>query len=95
MTSYPIVFSPRAQQRLAEMADYLYQQQLSKRFVLDYLQRFEDWLATLLGQFPESGTLMPEFGDNIRRVVYQHYSFVYRFNGETVEILTVYRENQP
>lgn len=95
MSEYRIVFSPRAQQRLAEVADYLYQQNLSQRFVLDYLQRFEDWLNTLLLQFPESGTPMPEFGDNIRRVVYQQYSFIYRLNGKTIEILTVYRENQP
>jgi plasmid stabilization system protein ParE len=95
MSEYRIVFSPRARQRLADVADYLYQQNLSQRFVLDYLQRFEDWLNTLLLQFPESGTPMPEFGDNIRRVVYQQYSFVYRLNGNTIEILTVYRENQP
>ena len=95
MSEYRIVFSPRAEQRLADIADYLYQQKLSQRFVLDYLQRFEDWLNTLLLQFPESGTPMPEFGDNIRRVVYQQYSFVYHLNGHTIEILSVYRENQP
>ncbi|QPK62881.1 type II toxin-antitoxin system RelE/ParE family toxin [Methylomonas sp. LL1] len=95
MSEYYIVFSPRARQRLAEVADYLYQQNLSQRFVLDYLQRFEDWLNTLLLQFPESGTPMPEFGDNIRRVVYQQYSFLYRLKGNSIEILTVYRENQP
>ncbi|MGZ0080632.1 type II toxin-antitoxin system RelE/ParE family toxin [Methylomonas sp. YC3] len=95
MSEYRIVFSPRAGQRLAEIADYLYRQNLSQRFVLDYLQRFENWLNTLPVQFPESGTPMPEFGDNIRRVVYQQYSFVYRLNGDAIEILTVYRENQP
>ncbi|WP_225587422.1 type II toxin-antitoxin system RelE/ParE family toxin [Methylomonas fluvii] len=48
-----------------------------------------------MAQFPESGTPMPEFGENIRGVVYQQYSFVYRLNGDAIEILTVYRENQP
>jgi plasmid stabilization system protein ParE len=95
MNNYRIVFSPRAQQRLEEIADYLYQQHLSNQFVVNYLQRFEDWLITLLSQFPESGTLMPEFGDDVRRVVYQKYSFVYRINGNAVEILTLYRENRP
>lgn len=95
MNNYRIVFSARAQQRLEEIADYLYQQQLSNQFVVNYLQRFEDWLITLLGQFPESGTLMPEFGDDVCRVVYQKYSFVYRINGNAVEILTLYRENRP
>ncbi len=95
MNNYRIVFSPRAQQRLEEIADYLYQQQLSNQFVVNYLQRFEDWLITLLSQFPESGTLMSEFGDDVSRVVYQKYSFVYRINGNAVEILTLYRENRP
>ena len=70
MNSYRIVFSPRAQQRMDEIACYLYQQELSNEFVLEYLQRFEVWLTRLLGQFPESGALMPEFGDHVRRVVY-------------------------
>jgi plasmid stabilization system protein ParE len=95
MNSYRIVFSPRAQQRMDEIACYLYQQELSNEFVLEYLQRFEVWLTTLLGQFPESGALMPEFGDNVRRVLYQKYSFVYRIKADAVEILTLYRENQP
>ena len=95
MNNSTIAFSPRAQQRMEEIAEYLYQQGLSNKFVLDYLQRFEDWLTSLLGQFPESGTAMPELGDNIRRVVYQKYSFVYRINADVVEILTVYRENLP
>ena len=95
MSDIKIVFSPRAKQRLEEIADYLYQQQLSKTFVLDYLKRFETWLETVLGQFPESGHLMPEFGDGIRRVVYREYSFVYHLNDDVIEILTVYRENLP
>jgi len=95
MSRHRIVFSPRARQRLEEIAEYLYQKKLSKAFVLQYLQQFEAWLETLLGQFPESGQPMPEFGDGIRRVVYRKYSFVYRINNDVIEILTVYRENLP
>lgn len=95
MSKRTIVFSPRARQRMQELASYLYRQNLSNEFVVDYLNRFEDWLMTVLIQFPNSGTLMPEFGDNIRRVVYQRYSFVYRVKADVVEILTVYRENRP
>ena len=95
MSERAIVFSPRARERFEEIADYLYRQQLSNAFVLDYLERFENWLETVLGQFPESGTLVPEYGENIRRVVYQKYSFVYRITEHKIEILTIYRENQP
>ena len=80
---------------MEEIADYLYQQNLSNQFVLNYLNRFEIWLETTLIQFPESGTPMPDYGNNIRRVVYQKYSFVYRLKGDVIEILTIYRENLP
>lgn len=46
-----------------------------------------------MGQFPESGALMPEYGEGVRKVVYREYSFIYRNTGSVVEILTVYREN--
>ncbi|MCD6535069.1 MAG: type II toxin-antitoxin system RelE/ParE family toxin [Deltaproteobacteria bacterium] len=95
MSELTIVFSPRARQRMQEIASYLYRQNLSNDFVLDYLNRFEDWLMTVLIQFPDSGTPMPEFGFNVRRVVYQRYSFVYRVRADVIEILTVYRENLP
>ena len=80
---------------MQEIASYLYRQNLSNEFVLDYLNRFEDWLMTVLIQFPYSGAPMPEFGANIRRIVYQRYSFVYRVKADVIEILTVYRENFP
>lgn len=71
-----IVFSPRAKKRMEEIADYLYQQELSKKFVLDYLNRIETWLHSLLTQFPESGTVIPEYGNDVRRIVYKKYSFL-------------------
>jgi len=95
MSSRTIVFSPRAKQRMREMADYLYEQNLSSEFVLNYMDRFESWLETLLGQFPESGIPCPEYGENVRRVVYNKYSFIYRLKNEVIEVLTVYRENLP
>ena len=95
MSSKEIVFSPRAQRRFEELADYFYQQQLSKTFVLGYLVEIEKWLESILGLFPESGRLIPEFGEGVRRVAYREYSFVYRIKADVIEILTIYRENRP
>ncbi len=95
MSKYRIVFSPKARDRLLELADYLYRQKLSNRFVTDYLDQFEHWLEAVLGQFPEAGTPMPQFGQDVRRIVYQRYSFLYRLRDNRIEILTVYRENLP
>jgi len=98
-----IEFSPHAEQCLADIADYLYQQKYSKKFVLKYLLQFKTWLKKVLLQFPESGIQVPElevkYGEGIRRISYQKYSFVYRVNSGskegTIEILTIYRENLP
>jgi len=80
---------------LEEISEYLYKQQLSKEFVRDYINRFEIWLESVLGQFPDSGSPMLEYGSHTRRIVYRKYSFVYRITDDEIEILTVYRENQP
>lgn len=95
MSDYTILFSPRARQRLEEIAEYLYQQNLSNAFVVDYLYGLEQWLETVLTQFPESGTPMSDYGEGVRRVVYRRYSFLYRVNDKRIEVLTVYRENLP
>jgi len=95
MSDIQVVLSPRAKQRLEEIADYLYKQNVSNSFVVSYLDKIHSWLQTLLIQFPESGILMPEFGKGILRVVYCEYSFIYRINIKDIEILTIYRENLP
>jgi len=90
-----IIFSPRAKHRLTEIAAYLYDQQLSKRFVRNYMDHFESWLEVVLGQFPDSGTPMTSYGKGVRRIAYREFSFIYRVNGGNIEILTIYKENLP
>lgn len=95
MNRLRIELSSRAYQRFEDITDYLYEQNLSKQFVVNYINQFENWLETTLVQFPESGTLMPEYGEGVRRIIYQKYSFIYRVDGELIKILTLYRENLP
>ena len=51
MSDRLITFSPRARERMEEIADYLYTRHLSSEFVIKYLQDLEDWLDRLLGDF--------------------------------------------
>ena len=95
MSEKTIVFSPIAQQRLEAIADYLLGQHLSNQFVLEYLSNIEKWLEQVLLQFPYSGTPTPNFGRGVRKVVYKRYNFVYRMQGNEIQILTIYRENLP
>lgn len=96
MKSEPeIVLSPKALQRLEELAEYLYTQTQSKRFVREYIGKIEAYLENTLKLFPESGTPMPEYGEDIRRLSYQRFSILYRIEGTQIQILTFYRQNLP
>jgi plasmid stabilization system protein ParE len=95
MSEMVVVFTDRARKRLLETLDYLYQQNLSNDFAINYISQFEKFLSTVLTQFPEAGTRMPQFGQGVRRIVYQRYSFLYQVKSNRIEILTIYRENKP
>lgn len=95
MNKLRLVFAPRASERLTQIAEYLSEQGLPNSFVVDYLNQFELWLEKVLLQFPDSGTPMPDYGQNIRKICYKKYNFIYRSSKRQIEILTVYRDNLP
>ena len=95
MSKLQLVFSPRAKDRLSQIAEYLSGQGLANTFVIEYLNQFELWLNKVLLEFPESGIELSEYGPGIRKVCYKKYSFVYRVTSSQIEILTVFRENLP
>jgi len=90
-----IVLSPKAKKRLEDYANYLYKQNKSKDFICEYLNKIENYLDNTLRLFPESGTLMPDYGKGIRRLSYQRFSILYRVKKNKIEILTFYRQNTP
>ena len=95
MSKLQLVFSPRAKERLSQIAEYLSGQGLPNAFVVEYINQFELWLNKVLLEFPESGIELAEYGPGIRKVCYKKYSFVYRVTSAQKEILTVFRENLP
>jgi len=93
-----IVLSHRAQKRVLDIADYLSSNQLPKDFVQKYISDFRDYLKSTLKNFPEAGRdVSDEFGEGIRKLVYQKYSILYRIDEKEskIEVLTIYRENLP
>lgn len=49
-----------------------------------------------LVEFPMSGRVVPEIGDqDIREVIVQNYRVIYQLDGEEVEILTVHHGARP
>jgi len=92
-----IVFSKRAILRLKNIADFIYKKSLSNEITLNYINRLKAYISSMLLSFPESGRKADEFGKDVRKLVYQGYSILYKINldKERIEILTIYRENLP
>ncbi len=95
MRRLTLFFSIKAQQRLEELADYLFIQTQSPEFVIKHLDQLETYLRHLLTLFPEAGTPTENYGNGIRRLSYQKYSILYRVTGQQIEVLTFYRNNLP
>jgi plasmid stabilization system protein ParE len=48
-----------------------------------------------LGQFPESGRIVPELSEpSIREIVRRPYRIVYRLSADTVELLTIFHASR-
>jgi plasmid stabilization system protein ParE len=85
----PIVWSPDAESDLQGIRDYSAHD--SQRYAAFVLQRIVAGVERL-STFPESGRIIPEL-DNaaIREVIVDAFRVVYRYEGATVEIVTVFR----
>ena len=91
-----VVWSPRAEFRLVEIADYIasHNPERAQEFVLRLLYSVDH-----LQEFPESGSLVPENGA-FRQVVLQGYRIIYRIQTDDrvqlarVEIVTVISPGQ-
>lgn len=92
-----VVFSKKATYRLTKITDFIYTQSQSESITLAYMSRLKEYIYNILMQFPESGRKAEEYGKNIRKLVYQGYSILYRINEpkERVEIVNIFRENLP
>ena len=91
-----VVWSPRAEFRLIEIADYIasHNPERAKEFVLRLLHSVDQ-----LKKFPESGSLVPENGA-FRQLILQGYRIIYRIQTDErerlarVEIVTVISPGQ-
>ena len=83
-----IVWSPQSIEDVESIRDYISRD--SARFGLlvaaEIIQAVER-----LSRFPESGRIVPEFGDPaLREVLWRNYRIVYRLQQSTVEVVTVF-----
>lgn len=95
MSSIEIIFTARAKIRLENITDYLLKETQSPNFVIRYLDDIENYITEILTLFPESGAPLSDWGNDIRRIVYKEYSFIYKIIEQKIFILTIYKENLP
>lgn len=82
-----VIWTPRAQQRLQEIQDYIARDQPDNalRWVARVLDRGER-----IGDQPRSGRVVPEYQrEAIREVFAGDYRIVYRLRSQQVDVLTV------
>ncbi len=83
-----IVWSPQAIADVESIRDYISRDSphfgaLVARHIVDAVER--------LRSFPESGRIVPEFGEpTLREVLWRNYRIVYRSSPRAVEIVTVF-----
>lgn len=82
-----VIWTPRAQQRLQEIHDYIAQDQPAnaRRWIERILMRGEQ-----LGEQPRSGRVVPEYQrETIREIFEGDYRIIYRIRSQQVDVLTV------
>jgi plasmid stabilization system protein ParE len=90
---YPITFAGSALRDLEEIrTGYAGQQasQVGERLVGEIVSHVER-----LANYPESGRIVPEFGiTNLREIIHPPFRIVYRFDGNRVRIVRVWRSER-
>jgi plasmid stabilization system protein ParE len=90
-----IKFSDKSYLALDEIAEFIYNGTQSKKFTAKYIRSIRIYIKNVLLDFPKLGRPAEEFGEGVRKLVYQNYSILYRIKDNEIEILTLYRENLP
>lgn len=83
-----IIWSPQSIEDVESIREFIARD--SQHFGALTAQRIVDAVERL-GRFPESGRIVPEFGDpSLREVIWRSYRIVYRTTPTAVEIVTVF-----
>ncbi len=90
-----IKYAPKFQQRLEEIAEYIYKKTGSRTATVSYIQSIESHISLSLEEFPKLGRPVDEFGTGVRKLVHQRYSILYIIKEHYILVLTIYRENLP
>ncbi len=92
---HEIVFTNVATDALIAQALYLFEQTKNIEISDRYLEGMKEFIVSTLSHFPRAGRPAEEFGEGVRKLVYQGYSILYKISDNKIVILTLFRENIP
>ena len=92
---HEIVFTKKAADALVEQALYIFEQAQNMDIADRYLDEMEKFITSILSSFPKAGRPAEEFGRDVRKLVYQRYSILYKIENQKIVVLTLFRENLP
>ena len=94
MTS--VIFTPEATDNLITQALHIFELTLDVEKADKYLLTMKAHINQSLGYFPKLGRPAEEFGEDIRKLVHQNYTILYKIITEDeISVITIYRQNLP
>jgi plasmid stabilization system protein ParE len=90
-----INFSQNALLNLDDIATYIYKQSKSKTITAQHIRTLRKYIRISLSEFPKIGRPAEEFGEHIRKLVFQRYSILYIIEENHINIIAIYKQNLP
>ena len=90
-----IIFTKNATNDLISQAQFIYKLTLDSEKSDKYLLTMKAYIIQNLSYFPKLGRSAEEYGENMRKLVYQNYTILYLLEHENISIVSIYRENLP
>lgn len=96
MKTYKLIFSTKFKNRLAAIAEYIYENSKSAEIAKRHINAVKSSIQ-ILKTFPMLGREALEFGNGVKKLVVLDYTLLYVINEneERIEILNIFRENLP
>jgi len=90
-----VIISKSAARDLYDQALNIYQQSWNKILADTFLDEMYAYIFDILAHCPRIGRATPEYGANMRKLIYKRYTIIYHISASRVEVLTVHRKNLP
>jgi len=91
-----VIFTKEATDNLISQAPHIYELTFDAQKADTYLLTMKTHINQSLRYFPKLGRPAEEYGKNIRKLIHQRYTILYRIlDNDKISIITIYKQNLP